>query len=85
MLFGEVEADETFIGQKARNMHKDVRRARSPEPAAKTNHGHGDSGAWQRRKVQQGSHQRRFQPEEKSSSSELRKHVEAGAAIYTML
>src|SRR6266566_8434885 len=25
MLSGEVEADETFIGQKARNMHKDVR------------------------------------------------------------
>src|ERR1039457_612950 len=25
MLSGEVEADETFIGQKARNMHEDVR------------------------------------------------------------
>jgi hypothetical protein len=27
-LSGEVEADETFIGGKARNMHKDVRAAR---------------------------------------------------------
>ena len=25
MLSGEVEADETFIGGKARNMHRDVR------------------------------------------------------------
>ena len=35
-LTGHVEADETFIGGKARNMHKTNAPARSPGPAAKT-------------------------------------------------
>src|SRR5258708_39351246 len=36
-LSGEVEVDETFIGQKARNMHKDVRERKITGTGGKDN------------------------------------------------
>lgn len=53
MMDGEIEIDESFIGGKARNMHKD-RKVRAMKGKARRrrlgqqNHRHGHSGACQR-------------------------------------
>ena len=84
MLSGEVEADETFIGQKARNMHKDVRARKITGTGGKDKtmvmgileRGKGGKSSKVRTSVVSNRKKKALQPE-------LRKHVEAGSAIYT--
>lgn len=79
ILSGEVEADETFIGGKARNMHASKRAAKitGTGPKDKTAvMGILERGGQMRATVVPNRRKRALQ-------SELRKHVEAGAAIYT--
>jgi transposase-like protein len=81
MLSGHVEADETFIGGKARNMHKD-RRERTL----------GNAGGGQVGKVavlglleRKGKVRTQVLPNRKRPTlqKEVRKHVKAGSALYT--
>lgn len=81
-MSGECEADETFIGGKARNMHVDKRKRRITGTGGKDKTA--VMGILQRgqdcSKVQTtvvGSRKR------KELQSEVRKHVEAGSALYT--
>src|SRR5580693_2703329 len=79
MLSGEVEADETFIGGKARNMHRDVRERKITGTGGKEKTavmGILERGGKVRTKVI---------PNRKKSAlqSEVRKHVQAGSALYT--
>jgi transposase-like protein len=78
MLAGEVEVDETFIGGKARNMHVDVRRRRitATGPEDKT----AVIGILERG----GNVRARVVPNRKKMTlqSEVKKHVEAGSALY---
>lgn len=76
---GEVEADETFIGGKARNMHKAVKARRI-------------SGTGGRDKtavmglLERSGHVRTVVVENRRKQvlqAEVKKHVEAGAALYT--
>jgi transposase-like protein len=76
---GEVEADETFIGGKARNMHKAVKARRI-------------SGTGGRDKtavmgiLERGGHVRTVVVENRRKhvlQGEVKKHVEEGAALYT--
>lgn len=83
-LTGEVEADETFIGQKARNRHKSVRARKITGPGGK------DKtmvmGILERGKDGKPSQVRTtvvVNRKKKALQSELRQHVQAGAAIYT--
>jgi transposase-like protein len=84
MLSGEVEADETFIGQKARNMHKDVRARKITGTGGKDKtmvmgileRGKDGKASKVRTSVVSNRKKKALQPE-------LRKHVEAGSAIYT--
>jgi transposase-like protein len=76
---GEVEADETFIGGKARNMHKSKRERRITGTGGKDKTavmGLLERGGKVRTKVI-GSRKK------KELQAEVRKHVEAGAALYT--
>jgi transposase-like protein len=84
LLSGEVEADETFIGQKARNMHKGVRARKIKGTGGK------DKtmvlGILERGKDGKPSQMRTMVVEnrrKKALQSEVRQHVQAGSAIYT--
>jgi transposase-like protein len=79
MLSGEVEADETFIGGKARNMHTDVRSRKITGTGGKDKTavmGILERGGKVRTKVVPNRKRKAFQ-------AEVRKHVQAGSAIYT--
>ncbi len=76
---GEVEADETFIGGKARNMHKAVKARRI------TGTGGRDKTAVMGI-LERGGHVRTVVIENRRKhvlQGEVKKHVESGAALYT--
>jgi transposase-like protein len=78
-LGGEVEADETFIGGKARNMHKSKRERRITVTGGKDKTavmGLLERGGNVRTKVISSR-------KKKELHAEVKKHVEAGAALYT--
>ncbi len=78
-LSGEVEADETFIGGKARNMHNDKRARRITGTGGKDKTvvmGILERGGKVRTAVVSGR-------KKKALQAEVRKHVEAGSALYT--
>lgn len=78
-LTGEVEADETFIGGKARNMHIAKRQRRITGTGGK------DKTAVMGILERGGQVRTIVVPNRKRSAlqTEVRKHVEAGAALYT--
>lgn len=78
-LSGEVEADETFIGGKARNMHMDVRKRRI------TGRGPKDKTAVMGILERGGEVRTKVVPNrrKKTLQKEVKKHVQAGAALYT--
>ena len=78
---GEVEADETFIGGKARNMHLSVRQRRITGTGTK------DKVAVMGILERGGEVRTIVVPNRKKHAlqTEVRKHVEAGAALYTEL
>jgi transposase-like protein len=78
-LGGEVEVDETFIGGKARNMHSDVKQRRI------TGTGGRDKTAVMGILERGGYVRAEVVPSRKKSilQAEVKKHVEAGAALYT--
>ncbi len=78
-LSGEVEADETFIGGKARNMHAG-KRARKI-----TGTGGNDKTAGMGILERGGKVRATVVPDRKKKAlqAEVRKHVEAGSALYT--
>jgi len=78
-LSGEVEVDETFIGGNARNMHMDVRERRI------TGTGPKDKAAVMGI-LERGGEVRAFvvpSRRKKVLQAEVKKHVEAGAALYS--
>lgn len=85
-LSGHVEADETFIGGKVRNMHVDKRARRITGTGGKDKTAvmgileRGDKATGKTSKVRT-----TVIPNRKRSAlqAEVRKHVEAGAALYT--
>jgi transposase-like protein len=85
-LSGEVEADETFIGGKARNMHKDVRARKITGPGGKDKTAvmgileRGDKASGKTSKVRTTVVSGR---KKKELQAEVKKHVEAGSALYT--
>jgi transposase-like protein len=79
MLTGEVEADETFIGGKARNMHVSKRERRITGTGGKDKTavmGLLERGGKVRTQVISSRKKKELQ-------GEVKKHVEAGAALYT--
>jgi transposase-like protein len=84
MLSGEVEADETFIGQKARNMHKDVHARKITGTGGKDKTmvmgilERGKDGKPARVRTSVVASRKK-----KALQTEVRKHVQAGSAIYT--
>jgi transposase-like protein len=78
-LGGEVEADETFIGGKARNMHKSKRERRITGTGGK------DKTAVMGLLERGGNVRTQVISSRKRNElhAEVRKHVEAGAALYT--
>jgi transposase-like protein len=79
LLSGEVEADETFIGGKSRNMHKHVRARKITAAGVKDKTavmGILERGGNIRAMVVKG----RKKPEIQAA---VRKHVQAGSALYT--
>jgi transposase-like protein len=78
-LSGEVEADETFIGGKARNMHISKRQRRITGTGGK------DKTAVMGILERGGKVRTTVIPDRKKKSlqTEVRKHVEAGSALYT--
>ena len=78
-LSGEVEADETFIGGKARNMHLTKRKRRITGTGTK------DKIAVMGILERGGKVKTTVVPNRKKSAlqAEVKKHVEAGAALYT--
>jgi transposase-like protein len=79
MLSGEVEADETFIGGKARNMHVSKRERRITGTGGKDKTavmGLLERGGKVRTQVISSRKKKELQ-------GEVKKHVEAGAALYT--
>ena len=79
LLSGEVEADETFIGGKARNMHLSKRERRITGTGGKDKTpvmGILERGGEVRTKVIANR-------KKKALQSEVKKHVEAGSALYT--
>ena len=82
-LTGHVEADETFIGQKARNMHASVRARKITGTGCKDKTA--VMGILQRGKDGTSKVRTSVIPNRKKSAiqSEVRKHVEAGSALYT--
>jgi transposase-like protein len=85
-LTGHVEADETFIGAKARNMHASVRAVRITGTGGKDKTAvmgileRGDKTTGKVSKVRVSVIPNR---KKKALQPEVRKHVEAGAALYT--
>ena len=79
LLSGEVEADETFIGGKARNMHLAQRQRRITGTGGK------DKTAVMGILKRGGKVRTSIVPHRKKSAlqAEVRKHVEAGSALYT--
>ena len=79
MLTGEVEADETFIGGKARNMHVCKRQRRITGTGGK------DKTAVMGMLERGGKVRTIVVPNRKRAAlqGEVSKHVEAGAALYT--
>ena len=79
LLSGEVEADETFIGGKARNMHVSERKRRITGTGGK------DKTAVMGILQRGGKVRTVVVPNRKKTAlqAEVRKHVEAGAALYT--
>jgi transposase-like protein len=78
-LSGEVEVDETFIGGKARNMHVDVRERRITGTGGKDKTavmGILERGGKVRTKVV-------ADRKKKTLRCEVKKHVEAGSALYS--
>ncbi len=78
-LSGEVEIDESFIGQKARNMHKDVKARRITGTGGKDKTvvmGMLERGGNVRAMVVDTRKKKELQ-------KQVREHVEAGAAIFT--
>jgi transposase-like protein len=78
-LSGEVEVDETFIGGKARNMHKDVKARRITGTGGKDK-------AMVLGMVERGGNVRAFVVDNRRKAElqkNVRGHVEAGAAIFT--
>jgi transposase-like protein len=76
---GEVEADETFIGGKARNMHKHIRARKITAAGVKDKTavmGILERGGKVRTMVVETRKKKEIQ-------AEVRKHVQAGAALYT--
>ena len=81
---GHVEADETFIGGKARNMHRDVRNRKITGTGGKDKTA--VMGILERSKDGKASQVRtKVIPNRKKSAlqTEVRKHVQAGSALYT--
>jgi transposase-like protein len=78
-LSGHVEADETFIGGKARNMHAHVRARRVTGTGGK------DKTAVMGILERGGQVRTAVVPNRKKAAlqAEVRKHVEAGSALYT--
>ena len=78
-LSGEVEVDETFIGGKARNMHVDARERRI------TGTGPTDKTAVMGILERGGKVRTSVVPNRKKKTlqSEVKKHVEAGSALYS--
>jgi transposase-like protein len=78
-LSGEVEADETFIGGKARNMHLNVKARRITGTGTK------DKTAVMGILERGGKVRTMVVPNRKRTAlhAEVKKHVEAGAALYT--
>ena len=78
-LSGEVEADETFIGGKARNMHLSKRKRRITGTGTK------DKTAVMGMLERGGRVKTTVVPNRKKTAlqAEVKKHVEAGAALYT--
>jgi transposase-like protein len=79
LLSGEVEADETFIGGKSRNMHKHIRARKITAAGVKDKTavmGILERGGKVRTMVVKG----RKKPEIQAN---VRKHVQAGSALYT--
>jgi transposase-like protein len=79
LLSGEVEADETFIGGKARNMHLDKRQRRITGTGGK------DKTAVMGILQRGGKVRAMVVPNRKKHvlQAEVKKHVEAGTALYT--
>ncbi len=79
MLTGEVEADETFIGGKARNMHVGKRERRITGTGGK------DKVAVMGLLERGGKVRTAIVPNRKRQAlqAEVKKHVEAGSALYT--
>lgn len=79
LLCGEVEADETFIGGKARNMHVEQRRRRITGTGTK------DKTAVMGILQRGGKVRATVVPNRKryALQAEVKKHVEAGSALYT--
>jgi|SRR5665213_3358592 len=83
-LTGEVEAGETFIGQKARNMHKNVRAIKITGTGGKDKTmvlgilERGKDGKPSQIRTAVVANRRK-----KALQAEVREHVQAGAAIYT--
>jgi transposase-like protein len=84
MMSGEVEADETFIGGKSRNMHKDVRARKITGTGGKDKAmvmgilERGKFGKQSKVRTNVISNRKKH-----ALQSEVRKHVEAGSALYT--
>ena len=78
-LSGEVEADETFIGGKSRNMHTSKRERRITGTGGK------DKTAVMGLLERGGKVRTAIVPSRRKATlqAEVRKHVEAGAALYT--
>lgn len=84
MMSGEVEADETFIGGKARNMHEGVRARKITGTGGKDKAAvmgvleRGKNGKQSKVRTKVVANRKKH-----ALQSEVRKHVEAGSALYT--
>lgn len=84
LLSGEVEADETFVGGKARNMHANVKARKITGTGGKDKTmvmgilERGKDGKPSQVRTQVVENRRK-----KALQGEVRKHVEAGSALYT--
>ena len=76
---GEVEADESFIGGKSRNMHKHIRQKRSLRPAVAIRRWH--SASWSA----VGKVRTMVLPDRQKATVHpvIKEHVQAGAALFT--